>query len=231
MLKSFLLFISVILLLSSGAYASIGHTKGFSIGNCTTINQAEDFSIGAFNMVKRFGGAGRAEGGNIVTVGQRQETQAAGTKAIQQETGDLTQNASAVGLCGHTNIKVLQDASVEGLQGQIVEGGRHRPSMREQGQGLTVGLDNVIRKSGGVGRAVGEQGFVGEQHQTIVNPSGTSENTQIVDVEQYASVKGGPCSNVEVKNSVDVNMGQWQNVSSCPVPPKPCPPSPPCGDP
>jgi len=109
MLRGFSLSVAVILLLSSGAFADIG--------------QAEGFSIGALNMVQRVGGAGWAEGGNLVMVGQSQKVHAAGTTAIQKETGILFQGAKVVGICGAT--KVQQNASADGLQSQLVVTGRH----------------------------------------------------------------------------------------------------------
>ncbi|HUT46435.1 MAG TPA: hypothetical protein VMX36_09120 [Sedimentisphaerales bacterium] len=205
MLRSFSLSVGVILLLSSGVFAAIG--------------QAEGFSISALNMVQRVGGAGWAESGNMVMVGQGQRAYTAGTAAIQKETGILIQGARVAGHGGAT--KILQNASVDGLQSQIVVLGKH--GFQAQGQILTVGLDNVIRKTGGIGGAEGAQGFVGGQHQMLVTPGGTGVNSQVVGAAQYASVSGGPCSNVVVKNSLDVKMGQSQIVTGYHAPPKPKP--------
>lgn len=203
MLRGFSLSVAVILLLSSGAFAVIG--------------QAEGFSIGALNIVQRVGGAGWAEGGNLVMVGQSQKVHAAGISAIQKETGILTQGARAVGFCGAT--KVLQNASVDGLQSQLVVHGKH--GFQAQGQSLTVGLDNVVRQTGGVGGAAGAQGFVGGQNQILVTPGGTSANYQVVGAAQFASVSAHPGSNVVVNNSLNVQMGQSQIVTGSYVPPKP----------
>lgn len=203
MLRGFSLSVAVILLLSSGAFAAIG--------------QAEGFSIGALNMVQRVGGAGWAEGGNLVMVGHSQKVHAAGTTAIQKETGILTQSARAVGICGAT--KISQNASADGLQSQLVVPGKH--GFQAQGQSLTVGLDNVVRKTGGVGGAAGAQGFVGGQNQILVTPGGTSVNSQVVGAAQFASVSAHPGSNVVVNNSLDVQMGQSQIVTGGYAPPKP----------
>ncbi len=203
MLRGFSLSVAVILLLSSGALAAIG--------------QAEGFSIGALNIVQRVGGAGWAEGGNLAIVGHSQKAYAAGTAAIQKETGILIQGARAVGICGAT--KILQNASVDGLQSQLVMPGKR--GFQAQGQSLTVGLDNVVRKTGGVGGAAGAQGFVGGQNQILVTPGGTSVNSQFVGAAQFASVSAHPGSNVVVNNSLDVQMGQSQIVTGSYVPPKP----------
>src|SRR4030042_5574883 len=160
MFKGFSISIVIVLLLSSGTFADIG--------------QAEGFFIGAGNVVERAGGAGWAEGGNTVMVAHGQEAYTVGMAAIQEETGILTQNASAAGVGGAT--AVMQQASAGGLQGQFIGGGRAGP--REQGQSLNVGLDNVILKAGGIGGAVGAQGFVGGQNQILVTASGTRANSQ-----------------------------------------------------
>jgi len=203
MLRGFSLPVAVILLLSSGAFAAVG--------------QAEGFSINALNLVQRVGGAGWAKSGNVVMVGHGQEVYTAGTAAIQGEKGILTQSAKAAGIGGATT--VLQNASVDALQGQMIV--RGRPGVQAQGQSLTVGLDNVVLKAGGVGGAVGAQRFVGTQEQFQMSPRGIGTNSQTVGTAQFAAVDGGPCSNVMVINTLDVKMGQSQIVTGQYRPPKP----------
>ena len=200
MLRSFSLSVAVILLLSSGVFADIG--------------QAEGFSISALNMVQRVGGAGWAESGNIVMVGHGQMAYTAGTAAIQRETGILIQGARVAGIGGTTT--VMQNASVYGLQGQIISSGK--PGILAQGQSLTVGLDNGILKTGGIGGAVSVQGFVGAQNQVMAAPNGTGVNYQVVGAAQLATVSGGPGSDVKVKNTLNVEMGQGQIVTGSYVP-------------
>jgi len=151
-------------------------------------------------------------------VGHSQKVHTAGTAAIQKESGILFQGAKAFGICGST--KISQKASVDALQGQRVVPGKY--GFQSQGQSLTVGLDNVVRKSGGIGGAAGKQGFVGGQKQILVTPGGTATNSQFVGTVQFASVSSGPGSNVVVNNSLDVQMGQSQIVTGY-VPPKPKP--------
>jgi len=203
MFKGLSISIVVVLLLSYGTFADIG--------------QVEGFSIGAGNVIERVGGAGWAEGGNTVMVAHGQEAYTVGMAAIQEETGVLTQSAGAGGVGGTT--AVLQQASANGLQGQVIGSGRAGP--REQGQNLTVSLDNIILKAGGIGGAIGAQGFVGGQNQILVTPSGTSANSQFVGAAQFAAVSGGPGSNLLVNNTLDVKMCQDQIVTGGCVPPKP----------
>jgi len=204
MLRSFSLSVVVILLLSSGVFACIG--------------QAEGFSINALNVVQRVGGAGWAESGNLVMVDHGQRSYAKGTVAVQREAGILLQGARVAGLGGAT--KILQNATVDAGQEQSIVAGRKYGSL-EQGQSLTVGLDNVIRKTGGIGTAVGAQGFIGGQRQVMITPNGKAENYQVVGAAQFASVSSSPCSNVVIVNTIDVDMGQGQVVTGRFAPPKP----------
>jgi hypothetical protein len=195
MLRSFSLSVMVILLLSSGVFAAIG--------------QAEGFSISALNKVQRVGGAGWAESGNMVVVDHGQRAYAKGTAAVQKEAGILLQRARVAGLGGAT--KILQNASVDAGQQQAVAGRRY--GLLEQGQSLTVGLDNVIRKTSGIGTATGAQGFIGRQQQVVRTPYGKAESYQAVGAAQFASVSSGPRSNVSVVNTIDVDMSQGQVVA------------------
>jgi len=203
MLRSFSLSVMVILLLSSGVFANIG--------------QAEGFSINALNKVQRVGGAGWAESGNLVIVGHGQRAYTKGTIAVQKEAGIVLQGARVTGLGGAT--KILQKASVDAGQHQSIAAGR-KYDFLEQGQNLTVGLDNVICKSGGIGTATGAQVFIGGQQQVINSPNGKAENYQAVGAAQFASVSTGPCSNVVIVNTIDVDMGQGQAVTGRFGPPK-----------
>jgi hypothetical protein len=185
----------VILLLSSGALAAIGHAQGFVID--------------ALNIVKRAGSVGSAEGSNIVMVGHAQEAYdtATGTAAFQEETAILTQSGSAVGLGGKTT--VVQKASAEGVQNQRVGIGCRGLGRRAEGQALGVSLDTLASNAKGIGGAVGAQGFVGAQSQIEVTPNGMSAATQYVGAAQFSAVSGGFAS---VKNSLDVVLNQSQVV-------------------
>lgn len=202
MLRKCLLSVAVILLLSSGALADIG--------------QIRDFSVGAVLLVGRCGGPGSAEGGSIAIVNQSQEVHKPffGISARQEEKGILVQCGSARGAGGVSG--VAQRASVQGLQGQLTQ--RFGPTV--QGQCLNVGLKQVALKVGGVGGAVGAQGFIGSQSQTITTPHMTSTESQFVGVAQYSNVSGDRGSNAIVVNTVDVKMGQGQIVMGGPTRPR-----------
>ena len=199
MLRKCLLSVAVILLLSSGAFAGIGQVQGFEIG--------------ALNLVGRCGGRGEAEGGNIAIVNHSQEVYKPLRSSVwQEEKGILVQCGSASGTGGVSG--VAQHATVQGLQGQLT--GPFGSTV--QGQCLNVGLGQVAIKAGGVGGAVGAQGFVGSQTQVIATPRMTTTESQFVGVAQYSNVSGGPGSNAIVVNTVNVNMRQGQIVMGGPTP-------------
>ena len=192
MLRKILLSAVVILLLSSGAFANIGHVQGFSIG--------------AFNKVQIVGGFGLAVGGNMLEVGQRQKARnpRLGSAAIKQG-GILTQHARVRGRGG--TIGVVQNASVDGSQHQFIGGGRR--GSHTQGQSLNLSLNTIARKpGGGIGRVVGSQSFVGGQSQRQATRGGFSASSQFVQAEQGVKIIGGQRSNVVVENNLNVTMFQ-----------------------
>jgi hypothetical protein len=209
--RKFVLSVFVVLMLSSGALAVIGWPGGFS-----TIGQAEGFSIGAFNVVERFGCVGSAEGGNMVMVGHAQETHniAGGTAALQEETAILTQSASSAGMGGASS--VVEEAIINGSQGQNVG-----PGMRAEGQALEVGLNTVAQQAGSIGGAVGAQGLVGAQNQMEITPNGISAGSQFVGAAQFSAISGGPWSSVLVDNGLNVTLTQDSVVAGGPSPPGP----------
>ena len=192
MLRKIFLSAVIVLLLSSGAFADIGQTQSFEIG--------------ALNKAKVVGGFGMASGRNYLEIGQRQMERKAclGTAAVKQG-GILTQHARARARSGA--VGVIQNASVNGSQHQFIGGGRR--GSHAQGQSLNLNLNTIARKpDGGVGRAVGSQSFVGEQSQRQATRGGFSASSQFVQAEQGVKIIGGRCSNIVVKNNLDVTMFQ-----------------------
>ncbi len=191
MCKRLLTLFIAVLLLSSGAFAAIG--------------QVEGFSVNAFNVVERFG-VGSAEGGNMIMVGHAQESYDVfrGIGAVQDEAAVLTQSASTTGFRGAGVVD--QDASAEGGQSQVVVPGIF--GSRSAGQNLSIGLNSIAFNAGGIGAAAGEQSFVGEQNQLEITPRGISSSSQFVGVDQFTSVSGGPWSDVEVNNGLNVDLTQ-----------------------
>ena len=196
MLRMFVIFAVVILLITSGAFADIG--------------RIQDFSIGARNLVGRCGPVGSAHGGKIVIIGhsQKMHKPCFNTTARQQEKGIFVQYGSAKGSGGLSG--VAQCAKVKGRQGQHIE--PFGPTVQKQR--LKVNFGQLALKVGGAGNARGVQGFVGSQKQTMNTPRMRSSGSQFVAVGQCSAVSGSEGSKGIVVNSVDVKMGQRQIVDA-----------------
>jgi hypothetical protein len=197
MLGKFTLSLVAVLLLSCGAFASVGQTQGFAIG--------------AFNDVVSSGCVGSAEGGNMVTVGHAQKLSDVwhGITIRQEEKGALMQNAKVVGSRGSD--VVGQNGSVEGTQSQYARAGYS--GTRTDEQTLNANLETLTTHKGAVGRVMSEQSVVGSQSQRQTTPSGFSEASQSVQVDQLTEIRGGSYSNVKVNNGVDVSLSQSNFVT------------------
>lgn len=200
MLRGLALSTVLILLLSSASFASIG--------------QAQGYMLVAPNWVFRTGPQGTATGGNTATIGHSQNaTDPGGTVALQEETGILTQSASASGSGGITQVD--QQTVAEGNQMQ------NKSNPQQQIETTILNLKQCTSKFHGTGAAMGGQGFVGTQNQTIAGPGGTSAESQIVGAAQYSTIEGGDCSEGQVNQDLVVTVTQSNNNSPCGQPPCP----------
>lgn len=196
MLRKILLSVAVILLLSSGVFASIGQVQGFSIV--------------AFNKADIVSGFGMASGRNHLVFGQAKMASDICLGSASMSQGGILSQQACVGGLGRP--KVVQNASVAGLQGQIIVGGRYGRGFRAQGQCLTLNLNTRANKTGGFGGAGGSQSFAGGQSQGQTYHGGFSAGSQFVCAGQSVQILGG-CgrpsgSNVVVNNNLDVKMFQ-----------------------
>jgi len=198
MKKGFVFSIAIVLLFASGAWAFFGQQQGFHIGGA--------------NKLVWCGGVGTAQGGNTATIGQEQELFSArhgGTYGLQKETGVFVQSGSINNTSGPSSI--VQNASIGGLQGQGVTGGRYHTA--GQAQGLSLNMDTVVSKPWGVGGASAAQAFVGGQSQIVITPTTASAQSQFVGAAQHASIVAGPNNDPVVDNSLDIQLGQNQSVT------------------
>ena len=133
---------------------------------------------------------------------------ASGTGALQEETAILTQSGSAVGIGGKT--AAIQEAKASGAQEQLVGLGHCGTGISSQGQSLGVNLDMLTKNAGGIGGAIGAQGFVGAQSQIEFTPNGMSAQSQYIGTAQFSAISG---KNASVKNVLDVVLNQSQAVA------------------
>lgn len=156
---------------------------------CTSfgaIGQAQGFLLVGENGAMLAGGPlGAAQNTNVAVVGHNQESTDPYhfVTSLQSENGVLVQGAYAVGMNGL--VGVAQVGKV--LGGQLQDGG-----LGIQDQFLNTNFGQDVAKVGGIGAALGVQGFIGVQVQLIVSPHGASTNVQYLGIGQVDSVGGGP---------------------------------------
>ena len=182
-------------LLAGSAQASIGRTQGFQIG--------------ALNQVEWAGGIGSAQGENHGSFTQTQQVSdhASGLSARQRERGSLTQTATAGGTGFST---ARQTAAIKGLQDLLADTKHGFPSRGQQELG--VKLDTCLFRPNGIGTVSGTQHYVGAQEQTVTTPTGTSSQSQCVDVRQSGTITTLTNIDPAVKNTININLHQTQTT-------------------
>jgi len=152
------------------------------------LGQAQGFLLGAENGVLLSGGPiGAAQNTNLAVVGHSQQSTDPYhfVTALQCEGGVLVQGAYAVGMDGLFGVG--QTANALGGQLQVVGGG---PGIQDQV--LDAGFAQGVVRDGGIGAALGIQGFVGVQIQLIISPHGVNTNVQYLGLGQVDQAGGGP---------------------------------------
>lgn len=196
MLRTYVVCLATVLVLSAGAHAGIG--------------QIEDFDIIGDVLVLVVGGPGSATGGNMATVGHGQSaTLPSGLAAMQNENAMLSQSAGVVGSGGPLSLSVVQSGMAGGWQEQLAFS---LAGPKAQGQSLGVGLLQTAQKVNGPGNAGGAQGFVANQNQAIVGGGAMSES-QFIGAAQYANVSGASSSNGIVVNALGITATQLQTTN------------------
>jgi hypothetical protein len=152
------------------------------------IGQAEGFLLGAENGAALAGGPGAAQNTNVAVVGHNQQSSDPYhcVTAIQTEGGVLVQGAYAAGMGGVFGVG--QVGTVIGGQLQAPDG----QGVGIQDQFLNGTFAQDVAKIGGIGAALGVQGFVGVQVQLIVSPHGANANVQYLGLGLVDHVGGGP---------------------------------------
>lgn len=149
--------------------------------------QVQGYLLDAENGVILAGGPlGLAHNTNLATISQNQSSTDPYhlTTAIQFEKGMLVQGAFAAGMDGLFGVG--QAANVLGGQLQALDGG-----LGIQDQLLQANFDQEVLRNGGIGAALGIQGFIGVQGQVIISPHGASTNVQYLGLNLVDSATGG----------------------------------------
>jgi hypothetical protein len=181
---------------AGGAQASIGRTQGFNVG--------------AMNRVMWAGGVGsaRSDGQGSFSQTQQASDRNSGVSVSQTGRGSLSQTATASGTGLST---ARQTAGVRGTQDLQAEMTRQLTGRGQQD--LNVKLDSRLFKPGGVGTVAGTQTYSGAQEQALTSPSGSSSQSQSVDVRQSGSINTQTNIDPTVRNTININLHQSQMVN------------------
>ena len=193
-MRRLLVIIVLGVLISAGsAQASVGRTQSFEIG--------------ALNGVEWRGCVGSAWSENQASFTQRQEfsDRYTGVSAVQTGRGSLTQTAIAGG-SGFSTAR--QTAGINGWQSLPTASSRFFPGRVQQELGAKLGTD--LFKPNGVGTVAGTQTFRGAQEQAVTAPSGTSKQSQSVDIKQSGAITTGTNADPAVTSRISVDLHQSQ---------------------
>ena len=149
-------------------------------------SQLQNFFVSGENgAVLAVGPLGGIHNTNVALVSQTQNTtdRYSLTKAIQFENAILVQGAYAAGMNGVFGVG--QVANALGGQLQTVGAG-----LGVQNQILDALFTQDAVKAGGIGAALGIQGFIGVQVQIMVSPKGANTNVQYLGIGQSDSATG-----------------------------------------
>jgi hypothetical protein len=187
--KGFAVTISLVFLLSSGAFAA------------DATEQEQQFIITTTNYGALEGsGVGAVSSFNFVPLANVQQSinDTGNIQYVQTSVGSLFQGANAAGFLGAYGFN--QGALTVGDQWQ---GTPSYLTLGLQNQNLGTAFTQNIINVGGLGSAAAIQNFVGNQNQFIVTPYGVSANVQVLGVGVLDGV-GSHISNL-VSRGLSIN--------------------------
>jgi hypothetical protein len=124
---------------------------------------------------------------------------------VQTGRGSLVQTATAGGTGFAT---ARQTARINGSQDLPAASSRFFPGRVQQELGAKLGTD--LFKPNGVGTVAGTQTFSGAQEQAVTAPSGTSKQSQSVDIKQSGAITTGTNADPVVTSRISVDLHQSQ---------------------
>jgi hypothetical protein len=172
-----------------------------------SIGRTQSFQVGGLNCVEWGGGVGSAQGEKLGSFTQTQEfsDHSSRLSVRQAERGSLSQTATASG----TGFGSARQAAVsKGSQDLLAETTHGFPNRGQQE--LAVKLDMRLFRPNGVGTVNGAQTYNGAQEQSVTTPSGTSNQSQSVDIRQSGSITTQTDIDPSVRNTININLHQSQ---------------------
>jgi hypothetical protein len=172
-----------------------------------SIGRTQSFQVGGLNHVVWGGGVGSAQGEKLGSFTQTQEASdhSSSLSVRQAERGSLSQTATASG----TGLGAArQTAASKGAQDLLAETTHGFPNRGQQE--LAVKLDLRLFRPNGIGTVNGTQTYNGVQEQSVITPSGTSSQSQSVDIRESGSITTQTNIDPSVRNTINVNLHQSQ---------------------
>ncbi len=222
------LAVAIVLMVSSGAFASVGdilagsiwQQQAFTVGNTTNpgistllnlVHGDAEADMYQFIEIDNWH-AVPAEQNVLATVGRGFPGfpgchDSCKTEGSQWQSGFLEQDVEADGKCGIISANAFLDAA--GAQEQSI-GAATSPKMQEQLLG--VAADQVLMRSSGGGSAEADNYADLYQTQDGGNAAGSMSETSWVTAGQYGDIEGKPNSTVSLVGGLNAGTTQAQIV-------------------
>ena len=195
MLRRIVLSSAIVLLVSTGAFASI--------------IQLQDYFVGATNGIDLLHGHQNGQGSHTICINNDQIAEKiCGARAMQNQTALLNQIGSATGDCAVVMVGQIFDAY--GAQTQAI-GDCVEPMLQGQSFGL-IG-SQLVAKSDGAGSGRASHMFVGNQNQAAGNPMGMMRESSSIGAFQNSGLTGSAGATGLVTSSMTVSTIQAQSVN------------------
>ena len=130
-----------------------------------------------------------------------------GVDAVESQTANLDQAASAMGECGIINVQTYLDAA--GSQNQFIG---FSTSTKTQSQSLGLAAQQVLTRADGSGGGVGANDALLSQTQAGSNAGGSVFESSIIDACQVSNAGGAANSTAALASTMIATTSQVQQV-------------------
>ena len=130
-----------------------------------------------------------------------------GVDAVETQTANLDQSASAIGECGIINVQTYLDAA--GAQNQFIG---FSTSTKTQGQQLGLAAQQVVTRADGDGGGIGANDALLAQTQAGSNAGGSVFESSLIDACQVSSAGGAANSTAALASTLIATTSQAQQV-------------------
>lgn len=130
-----------------------------------------------------------------------------GVEAVETQTANLDQSASALGSCGIINVQTYMDAG--GSQNQFIG---FATSTKQQTQTLGLAAQEVVTRASGAGGGTAVNDATLAQTQAGSNAGGSVFESSVIDATQVSNAGGAANSTVALASTLIATTAQAQQV-------------------